>query len=100
MTRRRFNAASEFQTEQQLDSLARALRRLTQHRGYDRSVIVSAVLKRVLAPSGSFPQVPPSVEELRARLDAVCVDRKMLDYLLHNLAAEMDVAHRRSVEGV
>jgi hypothetical protein len=97
MTRSRFTAAPESEAEQDRDRLARALRRLQQHRGYDRSGIVSDMLKRLLAPG--YAPGGLSVEELRARVDAVCVDRRTLDYLTQNVGLEIEVAHRRTLDG-
>lgn len=93
----RFKAAPEFEAEQDRDRLARALRRLLRHRGYDRDGVVSEMLKRLLAPS--YTPGGPTVEELRARVDAVCVDRRTLDYLTQNVGLEIDVAHRRTLDG-
>ncbi|WP_287740745.1 hypothetical protein [Methylobacterium sp.] len=66
-----------------------------QHRAYDRSLIVSEVLRRLLAPGIGGP---PGPDDLRARLAAACADPKVRDYIARNVALELDAAHARSVE--
>ncbi|WP_407531076.1 hypothetical protein [Methylobacterium oryzisoli] len=93
MGQSRFRAGEAFAGAQGADSLVLHLRRLVQHRGYDRSLIVSEVLRRLLAPGFGGA---PSPDDLRARLAATSPDPKVRDYLTRNVALELDAAHARS----
>lgn len=95
MGQSRFRAGDAFSNVQDTESLVAHLRRLVQHRAYDRSLIVSEVLRRLLA---SGIGGPPSPDDLRARLAAACSDPKLRDYITRNVALELDAAHARSVE--
>ncbi|ACA17464.1 hypothetical protein M446_3053 [Methylobacterium sp. 4-46] len=95
---RRFTAVASARNERAADELLPALARLAAHRGCDRSLLVSAVLGRLLAPAGPFG-APPGLAVLRDRLAALRADAKLVEYLRTNIAFETDAAHRRSVDG-
>ena len=77
-----------------LDDLVLRIRRLIQHRGFDRSQIGSPLLKRLTPERG--PAAGAVAEaDLRQRLETARLDANAVSYLAQNADAELDLARLR-----
>ena len=99
MLRRQHSLASRYLTgtEPSYDDLVLRIRRLVQHRGYDRATIGSPLLKR-LAPSRAAYGQPFPEADLRRRLEGAALDGNAVSYLMMSIESELDLARLRLSE--
>lgn len=99
MLRRQHSLSSRYLTGTQpnYDDLVLRIRRLVQHRGYDRARLGSPLLKR-LAPSRSVYGQPFPEADLRRRIAGAGLDGNAVSYLMMSIASELDLARLRLSE--
>lgn len=98
MLRRSHQLSSRYQgAEPSHDDLVLRIRRLVQHRAYDRAKIGSPLLKRLTPNRAPYGQAFPEAD-LRRRLKEASLDGNAVSYLMMSAEAELDFAHQRLTE--
>ena len=98
MFRRQHQISSRYGgTDPNHDDLVLRIRRLVQHKAYDRTQIGSALLKRFAPHRIHFGQSFPEAD-LRRRLEEASLDAKALSYLTMSAEAELELARQRLLE--
>lgn len=90
----RFSTVQRHAPDLDLGELSAGISRLACHPGFDRSEIVSPKLRRFLP----FRRQADAVEQearAKGRLATAGLDPKTLDYLLRNVAVELELAASR-----
>jgi hypothetical protein len=81
--------------DQDFDQLILRMRRLLAHRGYDRSALLSPMLKRILPVGRLSGDALADAAELRRRLQEAQLDAKTVAYVTESVETELDFARLR-----